>query len=201
MFVIRNMRLLIAPAFTCIIIFLILLVIPLNNSGNIFNDASGQFPFGNPQDELKPYENTKLKLSIQYPSSWQKEERLNDFITFLAPIVDSSQYRSPAGLGISSLSVSNVSLNTIINVHLKNMTNNLKNFQLFESSDTVIADNRPAKKIIFTATDVEQKKQALQLITKNNDKVYLITYKADVDKYEQYFPIIQKMLNSLVFFK
>ena len=190
-----------APASPCIIIFLSLLVISLNNSENIFNDVSGQFPFGNSQDDLKPYENTKLKLSIQYPSSWQKEERLNDFVTFLAPIVDSSQYRSPAGLGISSLSVSNVSLNTIANVHLKNMTDNLKDFQLIESSDTVITDNRPAKKIIFTATDVEEKKQALQLITKNNDKVYLITYKADVDKYEQYFPIIQKMLNSLVFFK
>ncbi len=195
------MRLLMAPASTYIIIFLSLLVISLNNSENIFNDASGFFHFGNSQDDLKPYENTKLKLSIQYPSSWQKEERLNDFVTFLAPIVDSSQYRSPAGLGISSLSVSNVSLNTIANVHLKNMTDNLKDFQLIESSDTVIADNRPAKKIIFTATDVEEKKQALQLITKNNDKVYLITYKTDVDKYEQYFPIIQKMLNSLVFFK
>ena len=190
-----------APASTYIIIFLSLLVISLNNSENIFNDASGFFHFGNSQDDLKPYENTKLKLSIQYPSSWQKEERLNDFVTFLAPIVDSSQYRSPAGLGISSLSVSNVSLNTIANVHLKNMTDNLKDFKLIESSDTVIADNRPAKKIIFTATDVEEKKQALQLITKNNDKVYLITYKTDVDKYEQFFPIIQKMLNSLVFFK
>ena len=142
-----------------------MVVISLNNSENIFNDASGQFPFGNSQDELKPYENTKLKLSIQYPSGWQ-EERLNDFVTFLAPIVDSSQYRSPAGLGISSLSVSNVSLNTIINIHLKNMTNNLKDFQLIESSDTVIADNRPAKKIIFTATDVEQKKQLSNLLPK-----------------------------------
>jgi eukaryotic-like serine/threonine-protein kinase len=183
------------------IIFLPLLVLSVNNSGNIFNDVSGFFHLGNSQDDFKPYENTKLKLSIQYPSSWQKEERLNDFVTFIAPIVDSSQYKSPAGLGISSLSVSNVSLNTITNVHLKNMTNNLKDFQLIGSSDTVLADNRPAKTILFTATDNEEKKQALQLITKNNDKVYLITYKANVDKYEQYFPIIQKMLNSLVFLK
>jgi hypothetical protein len=184
------------------IIFLsLLLIISIKNSENIFNDAYGLFHFGTSQDDLKPYENTKLKLSIQYPSTWQKEERLNDFVTFLAPIVDPSQYRSPAGLGISSLSVSNVSLNTIINTHLKNMTNNLKEFQLIESSDTVLADNRPAKKIIFTAMDDQEKKQALQLITKNNDKVYLITYKAYVDKYEQYFPIIQKMLNSLVFLK
>ena len=190
-----------AASSTCIIIFISLLVISLNKSENIFNDASGFFHLGNSQDDFKPYENTKLKLSIQYPSSWQKEERLNDFVTFVAPIVDSSQYRSPAGLGISSLSVSNVSLNTITNIHLKNMTNNIKDFQLIESSDTVLADNRSAKKIIFTATDGDEKKQALQLITKNNDKVYLITYKADVVKYEQYFPIIQKMLNSLVFFK
>lgn len=189
-------------AATTYIIFIIsLLFISINNSVNIINDASGFFHSGKSSDDFKLYENTQLKLSIQYPSTWQKEERLNDFVTFLSPIVDSSHYKSPAGLGISSLSVSNVSLNTIVNIHLKNMTNNLKDFQLIESSDTALADNRLAKKIIFTAMDDEEKKQALQLITKNNDKVYLITYKAYVDKYEQYFPIIQKMLNSLVFFK
>ena len=188
-------------AATYIIFIISLLLISINNSVNIFNDASGFFHSGKSSDDFKLYENTKLKLSIQYPSTWQKEERLNDFVTFLSPIVDSSHYKSPAGLGISSLTVSNVSLNTIVNIHLKNMTNNLKDFQLIESSDTVLADNRLAKKIIFTAMDDEEKKQALQLITKNNDKVYLITYKAYVDKYEQYFPIIQKMLNSLVFFK
>jgi PsbP-like protein len=188
-------------AATTYIIIISLLFISINNSGNIINDSSGFFHTGKSSDDFKHYENTKLKLSIQYPSTWQKEERLNDFVTFLSPIVDSSHYKSPAGLGISSLSVSNVSLNTIVNIHLENMTNNLKDFQLIESSDTVLADNRPAKKIIFTAMDDEEKKQALQLITKNNDKVYLITYKAYIDKYEQYFPIIQKMLNSLVFFK
>ena len=188
-------------AATTYIIIISLLFISINNSGNIINDSSGFFHTGKSSNDFKHYENTKLKLSIQYPSTWQKEERLNDFVTFLSPIVDSSHYKSPAGLGISSLSVSNVSLNTITNIHLKNMTNNLKDFQLIESSDTVLADNRPAKKIIFTAIDNEEKKQALQLITKNKDKVYLITYKAYLDKYEQYFPIIQKMLNSLVFFK
>jgi hypothetical protein len=188
-------------ATTCIIFTVSLLFISINNSVNIIDNASGFFHFGNSADDFKLYENTKLKFSIQYPSTWQKEERLNDFVTFLSPIVDSSHYKSPAGLGISSLRVSDVSLNTIISIHLKNMTNNFKDFQLIESTDTVLADNRPAKKIIFTAIDNEEKKQALQLITKNNDKVYLITYKAYVDKYEQYFPIIQKMLNSLVFFK
>ena len=143
---------------TFIILSFSLLFISINNSLHIFNDASGFFHSGKSSDDFQFYENTKLKISIQYPSSWQKEERLNDFVTFLAPIVDSSHYKSPAGLGISSLSVSNVSLNTIINTHLKNMTNNLKDFQLIESSDTRLADNRLAKKIIFTAMDNEEKK-------------------------------------------
>jgi hypothetical protein len=191
-----------ATTTTFIILSISLLFLLLNNSVDIINDASALFDFGKSSDDFKIYENTKLKYSIQYPSTWQKEERLNDFVTFLAPIEDSSHYESPAGLGISSLSVSNVSLNTITNIHLKNMTNNLKDFQLIESSsDSRLGDNRLAKKIVFTAMDDEEKKQALQLITKNKDKVYLITYKAYLDKYEQYFPIIQKMLTSLVFFK
>ena len=43
------------------IIFLSLLVISIKNSENIFNDASGLFHFGTSPDDLKPYENTKLK--------------------------------------------------------------------------------------------------------------------------------------------
>jgi hypothetical protein len=183
------------------IIVMSLLFILTNSSANMFNYAYGIFHSGNQQENFIPYENTKLKISIQYPSNWQKEERLNDFVTFVAPIEDLGQYRYPAGLGISSMSLSNISLNTIKNVHIKNMTDNFKDFQLIEFSDTVLADKRPAKKIVFTAMDGEEKRQSLQLITKNNDKVYLFTYKADLDQYEKYFPIIQTMLNSLIFLK
>ena len=186
---------------TFIILSISLLFLSINNSVDIINDASGFFDFGKSSDDFKIYENTKLKYSIQYPSTWQKEERLNDFVTFVAPILDTSQYVYPAGLGISSMSLSNVSLNAIKNVHIKNLTENLKDFQLIESSDAVLADKRPAKKIVFTAMDGEEKRQSLQLITKNNDKIYLFTYKAVLDQYDKYFPIIQTMLNSLIFLK
>jgi hypothetical protein len=183
------------------IIFISLIVILINSSTNTFDYVYGIFHTGNQKENFIPYENSKLKINIQYPSNWQKEERLNDFVTFIAPIGDIGQYRYPAGLGISSISLGNVSLETIKNVHIKNMTDNLKDFQLIESSDTVLADKRPAKKIIFTATDGEVKRQSLQLITKNNDKIYLFTYKADVDQYDKYFPTIQTMLNSIIFLK
>lgn len=183
------------------IIFISLIVILINSSTNTFDYVYGIFHTGNQKENFIPYENSKLKINIQYPSNWQKEERLNDFVTFIAPIGDIGQYRYPAGLGISSINLGNVSLETIKNVHIKNITDNLKDFQLIESSDTVLVDKRPAKKIIFTATDGEVKRQSLQLITKNNDKIYLFTYKADVDQYDKYFPTIQTMLNSIIFLK
>jgi PsbP-like protein len=183
------------------IIFISLIVILINSSTNTFDYVYGIFHTGNQKENFIPYENSKLKINIQYPSNWQKEERLNDFVTFIAPIGDIGQYRYPAGLGISSINLGNVSLETIKNVHIKNITDNLKDFQLIESSDTVLVDKRPAKKIIFTATDGEVKRQSLQLITKNNDKIYLFTYKADVDQYDKYFSTIQTMLNSIIFLK
>jgi hypothetical protein len=182
------------------VIFISLIVIVTNSSTNTFN-VYGIFHTGDQQENFIPYKNSDLKINIQYPSNWQKAERLNDFVTFVAPIEGIGQYRYPAGLGISSISAGNVSLETIKNVHIKNMTDNLKDFQLIESSNTVLADQRPAKKIVFTATDSEEKRQSLQLITKNNDKVYLITYKADVDQYEKYFSTIQTMINSIIFLK
>jgi hypothetical protein len=183
------------------ILFIFLIIILINSSTNTFDYVYGIFHTGNQKENFVPYENSKLKINIQYPSNWQKEERLNDFVTFVAPIGDIGQYRYPAGLGISSISLSNVSLEAIKNVHIKNITNNLKDFQLIESSDTVLADKRPAKKIIFTANDGEAKRQSLQLITENNEKIYLFTYKADIDQYDKYFPTIQTMLNSVIFLK
>lgn len=181
------------------IIFISLLVVLVSGTVNAFEDVYGFFHIGGQQTSFIPYENTKLKYNIQYPSNWQKEEHLNDFVTFIAPIVDSSQYKYPAGLGIASMSVGNVSLNAIKNVHMKNMTNNLKDFKLLESADVILADKRPAKKIVFTAMDGEEERKSLQLITKNNDRAYLFTYKAGVDQYDKYFPTIQTMLNSLIF--
>jgi len=181
------------------IIFITLLFILTSNTVNVFDKAYGFFHIGGEQTSFIPYENTKLKYNIQYPSNWQKEEHLNDFVTFIAPIVDSNHYKYPAGLGIAPMSVGNVSLNAIKNVHIKNMTNNLEEFKLIESADVILPDKRPAKKIIFTAMDGDEERKSLQFITKNKDRAYLLTYKADVDQYDKFFPTIQTMLNSLIF--
>ncbi|MGD1836786.1 MAG: PsbP-related protein [Nitrososphaeraceae archaeon] len=154
------------------------------------------------QENFITYENSKLKLSINYPYDWQKEERIGGLVSFLAPRESDSQTRFPAGLGISySLLDSNTSLSVISTVHINNITSNLKDFRLLDTIKVKLGNKFDAYEIIFEALDGNELRKASQFITKNNNIAYLFTYKADLDKYDLYKPTIWKILDSLKFHK
>ena len=56
--------------------------------------------------------------------------------------------------------------------------------------------------LVFTATDYrENERKAMQVWTLKGDKAYLITYKAEPEKYSKYLPTIQKMIDSFEIIK
>lgn len=168
-----------------------------------FEDTSGFFHESGQVQNFIPYENPSMKFSIKYPSNWNVEERIGGFVIFTAPIEDYTQTKFPAGLGVYPINLEsqNVSLTTLKNVHLNNITNNLKEFQLIDSRPITLAGTNSAYQLIFTALDGEQLKKSMQIIIKNQDKAYLITYKADLNKYDSYINTAQKILDSLAFTK
>lgn len=171
----------------------------------ILDEALAIFHESKPDQSFITYDNSKMKYSLMYPSNWQREEHYNGFVTFTAPIEDYTQKRFPAGLGIFPLSLEsqnqNISLTALKNVHLKNLTSSLKEFQLLGSNQIILPGNYPAQQIIFTALDGEEIRKSMQIIVKNQDKAYLITYKADLNKYDSYLQTIQKILETLVLTK
>jgi hypothetical protein len=169
----------------------------------ILKDGSGFFHEGGQDQTFVPYENHQMKFSIKYPSNWNIEEHIGGFVTFTAPIEDYTQTKFPAGLGVYPINLEsqNFSLSTLKNVHLNNLTNNLKEYQLLDSRQVTLTGTYPAHKIIFTALDGDQIRKSMQIILKNQDKVFLITYKAHLNKYDSYLPTVQKILDSLVFKK
>ncbi|MFB5599200.1 MAG: PsbP-related protein [Nitrososphaeraceae archaeon] len=169
----------------------------------LFEDTFGFFHESGQVQNFIPYENPSMKFSIKYPSNWNVEERIGGFVTFTAPIEDYTQTKFPAGLGVYPINLEsqNVSLTTLKNVHLNNITNNLKEFQLLDSRPISLAGTNSAYQLIFTALDGEQLKKSMQIIVKNQDKAYLITFKADLNKYDSYVNTAQKILDSLVLAK
>ena len=186
--------------FMLIILSVSLMFIP-GNIG-ILNDALAIFE-SKPDQSFITYDNSKMKFSLMYPSNWQMEEHFTGFVTFTAPIEDYTQNRFPAGLGIFPLNLEsqNISLTALKNVHLKNLTSNLKEFQLLGSNQIILPGNYPAQQIVFTALDGNEIRKSMQIIVKNQDKAYLITYKADLNKYDSYLQTVQKILETLVLTK
>lgn len=148
------------------------------------------------ESEFLTYDDLITGFSIKYPPDWERAQHIDKSITFTAP-KESNSNTIPAGLGIIFKEVSsNVSLSYISQTQLNTLKNLYPDINILESSDITFAGH-PAHKIIFTATDnTSHLRKAMQIWFKDDTKAYLITYKADVEKFPQYLPTIEKMLNT-----
>lgn len=80
------------------------------------------------------------------------------------------------------------------NANVDNLRNSLVDFELVESTSTTIAYN-PAHKIVYTDTVGQNEHKTMQVLSIEEDKVYLITYTAEAARYDRYLPTIQKMID------
>lgn len=169
--------------------------------------SESEFAFGSQYDnlliytsvsesEFLTYDDLITGFSIKYPPDWESAQHIDKSITFIAP-KESNSDTFPAGLGIIFKEVaSNVSLSYISQTQLNTLKNLYPDINILESSDITFAGH-PAHKIIFTATDSTlHLRKAMQIWFKDDTKKYLILYKADVEKFPQYLPTIEQMLNT-----
>ena len=83
-------------------------------------------------------------------------------------------------------------------VNYKNQS--LRDFQLLDyDTDSIILAGHPAYRLVYTGTleDGMIIKQ-MEIGTKIGDKVYYLDYYAEEEKYPDFLPAIQDMINSLV---
>ena len=175
------------------------------NCSTIISQASALFDIASPTSSINinkflTYQDSTLGIKIDYPAGWTHELHAGSIVTFLASLEsDSNTYPAGLGIKIQHLKSKNISLNNITKIQIKNLTQNHPDFKLIESTESKIGGNS-AHKVVFTATDYKKnERQAMQIWTLKGDKAYLITYKAEPEKYAKYLPIIQKMLDSFQF--
>jgi eukaryotic-like serine/threonine-protein kinase len=149
------------------------------------------------QEQFLTYENPELEISIQYPSNWEKLANLDNFVTFTAPPeTDTRIYPAALGLKVQELSSQNIPLQEITKVQMSDLKRSNPDLNVLESTSTTIAD-KPAHKIVFSAIDnKEVERKAMQVWTVIGNKAFLITYKAEPDKFSSYLPTIERMIDS-----
>jgi eukaryotic-like serine/threonine-protein kinase len=151
------------------------------------------------------YSDPILGIKIEYPSGWTQALEGAGLVTFTANLEsdDSNTYPAAVGIKVQNLvSSKNISLNEITKIQIKDLKQSHPDFKLIESTESMLGGNNMAHKIVFTATDDrEHQRKAMQIWTLKGDKAYLITYKAEPEKYSKYLPTIQKMIDSFQIIK
>ena len=148
------------------------------------------------QEQFLTHEDITTGISIQFPSNWEKSVNLDNFITFRAPPeTDTRIYPAALGLKIQELASKNVLLQEVTKVQLSELRKSNPNLEISESTSTTLA-GKPAYRVVFTATDNQVERKAMQIWTIIDNKAILITYKAQPVKYSTYLPTIERMIGS-----
>lgn len=148
-----------------------------------------------PSISMLPYDNS-AGISIQYPKTWQLDPKQDpitgSLATFLSPKEDNSDiYIENLSLTVNNLPVTNATLDE----YTKEIKQYNRDAVILEEANTTLA-NRPAYQIVYTKKEGGRSLKRLQVWTVKDNKVYVITYTAESDKYSNYLAIAQKMISS-----
>lgn len=145
------------------------------------------------------YEDSADGISLMYPSSWQKIEYPSVAMNygeghriianFLAPLDPSDQWRASINIQISNSS------------NLKNIVPQRENVT------TIKLAGHDASRVEYTNTEriflsrdltnsSSVKLRVMQVWTTIGDNSYIFTYNAEPSKYQQYLPVMERMLSS-----
>jgi hypothetical protein len=166
-------------------------------------------------NNVSTYQNSSLRLSLQYPSDWKVEERTN--INNNNDTASSIKFTSPSkkDLMVVSVYTQNLSSSPIDqrqNITLDNLTrsgitaakqnlNNLQFLDLETANVTLgLGQNNPAHKVIYSNTNKNAtfplQFVTMQTYTINDGKIYGISYVSEASQFFRHLPAVQRMIDS-----
>lgn len=93
------------------------------------------------------------------------------------------------------VSKTNLSLQDYTKIRLASVINSPLSFEILNENSTTLANNQ-AHKIVYTYKKGDNELKVMEIWTVKENKVYKITYSALAQKYFDYMPIIQEMIDS-----
>ena len=160
--------------------------------------------------DLLTYENATYGVTIQYPSNWVVDttdfpgDPLTQIVGFFSPLesrIDTYEERLWIAQEQQSFS-EDFDLDQYAEQIVSNYNSTLTDFNLEEielESARLGNNDRPAYMIVYTETLQPENinLKTLEIGTLVDDKLYIVMYHAETERYDQYSPIIEEMINSI----
>jgi hypothetical protein len=153
------------------------------------------------------YNNSKLKFSIQYPSTWVLTENklhpalenISSTIEIKTPFEGSQDLLQEEFLISINKLQENITFDDYVDNALEEFKNEYRDFQLI-SNNATMTDNHNGRKLSYSyLAGVDP--ASIKLIMEHNiipdgNNVYVLSFGTPPDKYYEYLSIIHKMINS-----
>jgi eukaryotic-like serine/threonine-protein kinase len=147
------------------------------------------------------YTDKTAKLQVKYASTWQQEEIHNivtgENVIFTAPASNSGhKYRANISIRVEQLTDSSTTLARYTQSTIAEIDRYYQDAKILESSTTKLA-NRPANLVVYTGKDENlMLVKNLEIWTIDRGKAYIMTYKAEPDRYYEYLGTVMAMIES-----
>ena len=153
------------------------------------------------QQQWSTYQDPSGTFTISYPASWISDQSESGTIMFTAPAETfSDRYDINAGVSVYSSSLPSMS-NTLQAFTEYKLRTPFPGSTIIQSQETTLA-GLPAHMVVKETSiplidiGMGSKVIMLEVWTVKGDKSYSILYNTPVDKFEQYLPVAQQMINS-----
>ena len=143
--------------------------------------------------QFQNYQSPTLGVSIQYPSDWKLLEESNDKLRFIK-----QEGFVTAELNVKEIDQSDATLPEYASTRVNELRTQRPDFQLLSFEPTMISNDIPAQKVVYTFEREEDGKtnKVMRIWSINEGKLYTLAYIAESSQYDQYLPIFQKMVDS-----
>ena len=149
--------------------------------------------------DFKSYSDEELRITINYPNNWtvenDKDLGIQGRVRFESPQVDgASKYPRPYFLiDVDSLSEHDgTNTEQIAKNDFEEDSNLNERAKIIQPFTNMTLDGHSATEITYSYSG----RQTLAIWTVRDDKVYILRYYAEIDKFNEFLPKVQSMINS-----
>jgi eukaryotic-like serine/threonine-protein kinase len=154
-----------------------------------------------PETKWKNYIDKLAKVKVKYPNNWQQKDVRNvvtgENVIFTSPVANAeNKYQANISVRIENLTNPQTSLASYTKSTIAEIDRYYQDAKIVESSPINLA-KKPGSLIVYTGKDENSLAiKNLEVWTIDRGKAYIITYKAQPDRYYQYLEAAMAMINS-----
>jgi len=146
-------------------------------------------------------DNLEHNISIKYPTTWEKVvAEMDTIVTFLSPIEHKfDRFRENLTIMMDDRFIHPKNLKTFIEIQIEQLKDGVLDFQLIKKKKIKISSSSSAYSVVYMGKRRDFDVKIWQLYVLKDNKLYLLTYVAETDKYDLYIKTIKKMIKSFSF--